>query len=122
MTNRPPCGRVATSSRTISPIGGPAMCQRDECTSEAQSAEDPNGEKINFKGMDLERLLKAARAGSKEALAEAVESYRFAVTVVLERMVRVAAREQQGRARPSDLFQELHVEVQCGFHNFQGRT
>src|SRR5690348_12095267 len=75
-------GTVAARSDESLSVGT-VMAEADDHAGESPSTQSCSAKTLNFIGMPLEELLELARAGSKEALAAAVESYRNPVLIVL---------------------------------------
>ena len=67
----------------------------------------------------LARLIKAAQAGSQEAMAELVETCRTYLLMVANRELPIGL---QGKIAPSDLVQETVVEACRDFSQFGGRS
>jgi RNA polymerase sigma-70 factor, ECF subfamily len=68
---------------------------------------------------DVGQRLEAARAGSREALGEALEACRAYLLVVAEREIDPALRAKGGA---SDLVQQTFLEAQRDFGGFHGST
>jgi RNA polymerase sigma-70 factor (ECF subfamily) len=68
-------------------------------------------------GEEADRLLAAARAGSREALGRTLEAYRHYLLAVAERQLDPDLRSKGGA---SDLVQETFLEAQRDFARFQG--
>src|SRR5262245_21162782 len=68
---------------------------------------------------DVEQLLAAARAGSREALGEALALCRQYLLAVANRQVNPALRAKAG---PSDIVQQTFLEAQRDFDRFHGST
>jgi RNA polymerase sigma-70 factor, ECF subfamily len=68
---------------------------------------------------DVARWLEAARAGSRDALGEALEACRAYLLAVANRQVDDALRAKGGA---SDLVQETFLEAQRDFDRFQGNS
>jgi RNA polymerase sigma-70 factor, ECF subfamily len=68
---------------------------------------------------DVPALLAAARAGSREALGQAIEAFRPYLLLVARHELDPAV---QGKGGPSDLVQETFLEAQRDFERFHGTT
>lgn len=68
---------------------------------------------------DVARWLPAARAGSREALGQALEAYRTYLLLIANRQIDPELRAKGGA---SDLVQETFLEAQRDFARFQGNS
>jgi len=68
---------------------------------------------------ELERLLAAARSGSRQALGEALEACRAYLLAIANRQLNPALQAKGG---PSDIVQQTFLEAQRDFEQFRGTT
>jgi RNA polymerase sigma-70 factor (ECF subfamily) len=68
---------------------------------------------------ELERLLAAARSGSRQALGEALEACRAYLLAIANRQLNPALQAKGG---PSDIVQQTFLEAQRDFEQFRGST
>jgi RNA polymerase sigma-70 factor (ECF subfamily) len=74
---------------------------------------------MSDRGGDAAQWLAAARAGSREALGQVLETFRAYLLLVADRELDPKLRAKGGA---SDLVQETFLEAQRDFGGFQGRT
>jgi RNA polymerase sigma-70 factor (ECF subfamily) len=69
--------------------------------------------------LDVEHLLRLARAGSSPALGQLLELYRHYLTLLARLQI---SRRLQGKADPDDVVQDTFLKVARDFALFQGTT